>query len=244
MLWANPDGSLAVTEPPGLSGSQAAVEAVNPDGQTSLQAVAPPTPPRFTYPQLNAPRIVPTPYIVTAGTDTLMVIIGVDTHFLEGETVVGFGSSDISVRGSWVVGPNMVILNLSVDPAAQLGTTYVTVATGLEIVTPPAVFTIVAADPSQISLRVPIRNAGTGLAGVPIGGTALIATSGLPADLDGWTLSIGPFAVPFTADQNGVLTVTVPAGLGTGAQPVLLTAPAASSAVVPRVILQLDQPPR
>ena len=120
-------------------------------------------------------RIVPTPYIVTAGTDTLMVISGVNTHFAEGQTVVGFGSSDISVRGSWVVGPTMVILNLSVDPAAQAGITYVTVATGLEIITLPDLFTVVAAPPNQISMRVPILNAVTGLAGIPAGGTALIA---------------------------------------------------------------------
>jgi hypothetical protein len=244
VLWANTDGSLAVAEPPGLSGSQATVEAVNPDGQSSLQSLGAAARPLFTYPQLDAVRIVPTPYIVTAGTDTLMVISGVNTHFAEGETVIGFGSSDISVRGSWVVGPEMVILNLSVDPAAQPGTTYVTAATGLEIVTLPAVLTIAAADLHQISLRVPILNAVTGLAGVPAGGAALIATTGLPANLDGWTLSIGPLDAAFTADKNGVLTVNVPTALATGAQPVLLTAPGSPPvAIIPRVILQLDPPP-
>ena len=244
VLYANTDGSLAVTEPPGLSGSQATVEAINPDGQSSLQSLGTTPRPQFTYPQLNDVRIVPTPYIVTAGTDTLMVISGVNTHFAEGETVIGFGSSDISVRGSWVVSPNMVILNISVDPAAQPGTTYVTAATGLEIITLPDVFTILAATPNQISMRVPILNAVTGLAGVPAGGTALIATTGLPADLTGWTLSVGPLNVPFTADQNGVLTVNLPLDLAVGAQPVLLSAPGnPPTGIVPRVILQLDPPP-
>ena len=50
----------------------------------------------------------------------------------------------------------------------------------------------------------------TGLAGIPAGGTALIATTGLPADLIGWNLSIGPLNAAFTADKNGVLTVNVP----------------------------------
>src|SRR5665213_907034 len=157
VLSANEDGSLAIAQPAGLSGSVAPVEAINPDGQRSLQSLADATArPLFTYPQLDAVRIVPTPYIVTAGTDTLMVISGVNTHFAEGQTVVGFGSSDIAVRGSWVVGPNMVILNISVDPAAQAGITYVTVATGLEIITLPDLFTVVAAAPNQISMRVPI----------------------------------------------------------------------------------------
>ncbi|MDP9112118.1 MAG: matrixin family metalloprotease [Acidobacteriota bacterium] len=246
VLSANADGSLAVIPPPALSGSVATVEAINADGQSSLQSLADVSArPQFTYPQLDPVRIVPTPYIVTAGTDTLMVISGVNTHFAEGQTVVGFGSSDISVRGSWVVGPTMVILNLSVDPTAQPGITYVTVATGLEIITLPDLFTVVAAAPNQISMRVPILNAVTGLAGVPAGGTALIATSGLPADLTGWTLAVGPFTLPFTADANGTLTVNLPLNLAVGQQPVLLTAPGNPPAfVVPRVILKLDpQPP-
>ncbi len=243
VLYANTDGSLAVTEPPGLSGSVATVEAINADGQSSLQSLGTTPRPQFTYPQLAPVRIVPTPYIVTAGTDTLMVISGVNTHFAEGQTVIGFGSSDISVRGSWVVGPDMVILSISVNAAAQPGITYVTAATGLEIVTLPDLFTIVAAPPNQISMRVPILNAVTGLAGVPAGGTALIATSGLPADLTGWTLSVGPLNVPFTADANGVLTVNLPLDLAVGAQPVQLTAPGnPPTAVVPRVILQLAPP--
>ena len=245
VLFANTDGSLAVTEPPGLSGSQATVEAINPDGQSSLQSLGTAPRPQFTYPQLNVASIVPTPAVVTASTDTLLVISGTNTHFAEGKTVVGFGSSDISVRGSWVVSPTMVILNLSVDPAAQAGITYVTVATGLEIITLPDVFTIVAAPPNQISLQVPILNAVTGLAGIPAGGTALIRTSGLPADLTGWTLSVGPENVAFTADANGVLTVNLPLDLGVAPQPVQLTAPGNPPlAVVPRVILRLDPPPQ
>ena len=244
VLSANADGSLAVVQPAGLSGSVATVEAINADGQSSLQSLGTTPRPEFTYPQMDAASIVPTPVTVTAGTDTLMVISGVNTHFADGQTVVGFGSSDISVRGTWVVNPTMVILNLSVDPAAQPGVTYVTVATGLEIITLPNLFTVTAAVPNQVSLRVPILNAVTGLAGIPAGGTALIATTGLPADLTGWTLSVGPLSVPFTADANGVLTVNLPVDLAVGEQPVLLTAPGNPPAVVvPRVILKLDPPP-
>ena len=123
------------------------VSGERPDAVGPLQSLGTAPQPEFTYPQMNAASIVPTPISVTAGTDTLMVISGVNTHFADGQTVVGFGSSDISVRGSWVVNPTMVILNLSVDPAAQPGITYVTVATGLEIITLPDLFTVVAAAP-------------------------------------------------------------------------------------------------
>ena len=244
VLWSNTDGSLAIAEPAALSGMQATVEAVNPDGQSSLQSLGAARRTLFTYPQLETAKIVPTPASVTAGTDTFMVISGINTHFAEGETVVGFGSSDISVRKSWVVSPGMVILNLTVDPTAQPGTTYITAATGLEIVTLPDVLTVTAANPLQISMRVPIVNAVTGLAGIPNGGTALIATTGLPADLAGWTLSVGPLNASFTADKNGVLTVQIPAGLGIGPQLVQLNAPAGSAAAAaPWVMLQLDPLP-
>jgi hypothetical protein len=173
-----------------------------------------------------------------------MVISGVNTHFADGQTAIGFGSSDISVRGQWVVGPQMVILNLSVDPAAQPGTTYITVATGIEIVTAANMLNVVAASPNQVSLRVPIVNAVTGLAGVPAGGAAIIATTGLPADLTGWALTVGPLPAAFTADKNGVLTVQVPSLLAVGEQPVQLIPPAdATLPAIQPVILQLDPPP-
>ena len=244
VLAVKDDGSLDIAQPPALSGMQATVEAVNPDGQTSLQSLGATPAPILTYPQANPPQIYQTPDTVIAGTDTLMVISGVDTHFAEGQTTIGFGSSDISVRGQWVVGPQMVILNLSVDPAAQPGTTYVTVATGLEIVTAPNLLNVAAATPNQVSLRVPIVNAVTGLRGVPAGGTALIATTGLPADLTGWTLTVGPQPAAFTADANGVLTVQVPTLLAVGEQPVQLIPPAGTALpAIPRVILRLDPPP-
>jgi hypothetical protein len=138
----------------------------------------------------------------------------------------------------------MVILNLTVDPAAQPGTTYITVATGLEIATAANMLNVAAASPNQGSLRVPILNAVTGLAGIPAGGIARIASTGLPADLTGWTLTVGPLAAAFTADANGVLTVQVPSGLGIGAQPVQLIPPSNSTVLaIPRVILQLDPAP-
>ena len=90
----------------------------------------------------------------------------------------------------------------------------------------------------------PVLNAVTGLAGVPAGGVARIATTGLPADLTGWTLTVGTLPAAFTTDANGVLTVQVPTLLGVGEQPVQLIPPANSTvAAIPRVMLQLDPPP-
>lgn len=237
----NTDGSLVVSAPPALGGYQAWVAAVNPDGQTSSQALGPATPPTFSYAVGNAVSIAVASPVVTAGTDTVVTISGVLTHFAEGQTVAGFGSSDIKVQRAWVIRPGLVMANVSVDPAAALGATTVTVLTGLETVTLPAGIRVAAPGGSQSTLRVPVINALTGLAGVPAGGTALIASSGLPAALDTWRLTIGGEAVRFSADKNGQITAQVPGDLAPGPQLVQLLAPDGSGP--PPIVLQLDVAP-
>jgi len=88
---------------------------------------------------------------------------------------------------------------------------------------------------------VPVINAATGLAGVPAGGTALIASSGLPAALDTWRLTIGGEAVRFSADKNGQITAQIPGDLAPGPQLVQLLAPDGSGP--PPIVLQLDAAP-
>jgi hypothetical protein len=243
VLSTNSDGSLTIAVPAALSGQQAAVEAINPDGQTSAQALGSAAPTIYPYPLRDPVSIAVSPATVAAGTDVMIAITGVNTNFASGKTVVGFGSSDVAVRRAWVVNPQLLLVNVTVDAAAQVGALNLTVSTDLELATLPAGVTVAAADPKQVSLRVPISNSVTGLAGVPAGGTALIPTTGLPAVLDGWTLSIGGEAVPFQADKTGVLTAAVPGDLGVGPQVVQLTAPASLGITVPPVLLQLDAAP-
>jgi uncharacterized protein (TIGR03437 family) len=178
---------------------------------------------------------------MTAGTDTVVTISGAGTHFAEGQTVAGFGSSDIKVRRAWVVRPGLLMVNVTVDPAAQVGATTVTVWTGLELVTLPAGIRVVAPGANQSTLRVPVINAVTGLAGVPAGGTALIGSSGLPAALDTWKLTIGGETAHFSVDKNGQITAQVPGDLASGPQVVQLLAPDGSGP--PPIVLQLDAAP-
>jgi hypothetical protein len=244
ILSANSDGSLNVTPPPALSGQQSAVEAVNPDGQTSAQALGSAAPPIYPYPLGVAVTVAAAPAAIVAGADVMLSITGVNTHFASGQTVAGFGSSDVAVRRCWVVNPNLLLVNVTVNAGAQVGAVNLTVATGLEIVTLSGAVNVTAANPAQVSLLVPVTNAVTALAGVPAGGTALISTSGFPASAAGWTLSIGGEAAAFTADKNGVLTVALPGDLAVGPQIVQLTAPASlPGVVVPPVLMQLDAPP-
>jgi len=237
----NTDGSLVVSAPPALGGYQAWVAAVNPDGQTSSQALGPATPLTFSYAAGNAASIALAPFVVSAGTDTVVTITGVATHFTEGQTVAGFGSSDLKVQRAWAIRPGLVMANVSVDPAAQVGFTTVTVLTGLEPVTLPAGIRVVTPGANQSTLRVPVINAVTGLAGVPAGGTALIASAGLPAALDTWKLLIGGESARFSVDKTGQITAQIPGDLAPGPQLVQLLAPDGSGP--PPIVLQLDTAP-
>ncbi len=237
----NADGSVVAVPPPSVTGYQAWVAAVNPDGQTSSQALGSATPPTFTFPVGDAPSISADPPVIAAGTDALITVRGIHTHFTEGQTVAGLGSSDLKIRRTWVTGPGSVVLNVTADAAAQVGATAVSVFTGLEFITLPAGIKVAASDPHQISLHVPVVNAVTGLSGVPAGGTALIGTAGLPSVLDGWRLVISGEAVHFSVDKNGVIIAAVPGDLATGPQVVQLFAPDGFG--TPPIAMQLDVPP-
>jgi uncharacterized protein (TIGR03437 family) len=246
LLQVNPDGSLLVTAPPASNGYQASVEALTPDGQTSTQFLGSATPPTFTYGGPSSQGISVTPPVVAAGTDSMVTITGFNTNFIQGQTVVGFGSSDITVTHVWVVSPTVIQMNISVSPSAAVVPTTVSVATGLQLATLSAVFQIGAANPGQITLLTPILNQATGLAGVPAGQIAVINTSGLPAtatnaSLAGWTLTIANQPVLFSLGSNGQLTAQVPAGLPIGPTVVQLTP--VNAAATPPVLMQIDPPP-
>jgi uncharacterized protein (TIGR03437 family) len=91
-----------------------------------------------------------------------------------------------------------------------------------------------------VSLRVPTINAVTGLAGVPIGGTVLLATSGLPLNLASWALTIGGVSTNFGVNTNGILSAAVPAGIGFGPNAIQLSS-AGGSGPSP-ILMQVDAP--
>lgn len=236
----NADGSLTVVPPPAPSAYTATVEAINPEGQTSLQSVGTTTAPTYAYGVSAVPSMSIQPSAATAGTDLTLTITGINTHFSAGQTVVGLGVSDITVRQVWVVNPNLIQLNISIGPGAAPGPVSATVSTGLEIVTLPAAVSILVPTAQPLSLRVPTLNAVTGLAGVPIGGTVLLATSGLPLNLASWTLTIGGVSTNFGVNTNGILSAAVPAGIALGPNAIQLTS-AAGTGPSP-ILMQVDAP--
>jgi hypothetical protein len=237
----NADGSLTVSAPPASAGYQAAVEALSVDGQTSSLALGTAVPPLFTYGGPAFPAISVTPPSVAAGTDAEIRITGFNTNFVDGQTVAGFGSSDVVVRKVWVVSQGMLVLNVSVNPGAQSASTTVSVASGLQLATLTASVQIQPAVAGQMTMLTPILNHATHLAGVPAGGVAEINTLGLPSNLDGWGITISNQPSSFTLGANGQILAMVPVGLQPGPSEVKLTAP--NGASIPPVIVQIDSTP-
>src|SRR5579871_1624938 len=240
-LSVNADGSLTVTPPTGPGGYTAVVEALAGDGQTSGQQLGPTVPPQFTYDPAGAPVIVVNSPSLIAGTDAMVEIDGVNTAFEDGETVVGFGSSDIAVLRSWVVSPTRMLVNVRVNPQILPGLTSVTVATGLQLETLSSTLQIRPPASNQITLRTPITSQVTGLAGVPVGGFAVITALGVPQNMTGWALTIGGQNATFFLAAPGVILGQVPAGLPAGPAVVQLTSPAQD--IIPPVVMQVDPPP-
>ncbi len=139
-------------------------------------------PPTFTYASPSNVSLSITPATVTIGTDTMIEVDGFNTNFAEGQTVIGFGSSDVVVRRTWIISPSQALLNISVNSGATAGLVTVTADTGVQAVTLSAGLQINPAAAKQVSLRVPVLNLATGLPGVPTGGTIVASTTGLPGE--------------------------------------------------------------
>ncbi|HTB14575.1 MAG TPA: matrixin family metalloprotease [Bryobacteraceae bacterium] len=212
---ANNDGSFTLAVPPAPGPYTSSVEALNPDGQTSGQ-VNPTGPPQnlYNYGYANQATISLGSSQVTPGTDTMIQINGNYTNFLNGQTTVGFGTSDIVVKQVFVLSSNLLWVNVSVNAQAPSTSTSVTVTTGLQTATLPLGIQIGTPNPSLTSLRAPITNAQTGLAGVPSPGSAIINVNTLPQNLTGWSLTIGgQTASSLAYNGSGQLQAGVPSGL-------------------------------
>jgi len=126
----NKDASLLVTPPPASGRYTASVVAVNSDGQSSLYLN--PNPPTYTYDAAGAPSLTVTPQVLVAGSDTTVDIVGANTNFLDSQTLVGFGTSDVVVKQVTVLSPTHV--TVSVHPNVTVSTKNVNVTTGLAVV--------------------------------------------------------------------------------------------------------------
>ncbi|MCU1338559.1 MAG: peptidase and matrixin and adamalysin [Bryobacterales bacterium] len=242
-IQKNDDGSFTVAAPPAIGGHVAVLDALAGDGQTSMQAMGTLPLPTFAYTSPDHPSLTITPATVTAGIDTMIEVDGFNTNFADGQTAIGFGSSDVAVRRIWILNSGKALLNISINPGATPGLVAVTAATGVQAVTLTGGLQIRPAASQQISLRAPVLNLATGLPGVPTGGTAVISVTGLPATLPGWTLTINDAKVDFSFDSgSSKLRAVVPGGTPLGPAVLRLISPA-GDAIAP-ILFHVDaQPP-
>jgi hypothetical protein len=232
---------LLFTVPAGPGSHRAGIVALNPDGQSSAQPLGNALPPQYIYDPAENPWFSVSPSALPAGVDAMVEITGFNTNFQTGQTVVGFGSSEVTVRRVWVQSTNRLLVNVSVSPNAATGAISLVVVSGLQSVQQADALRITAASPTQATLRVPIVSAVTNLEGVPPGGTALLTVQGANSSTNGWTLTVGNQTVPMTPVNQGNFSFQVPFGLTAGPAVVRLTVPNVEA--VPPVVMQVDAPP-
>ena len=234
----NADGSLVVVPPPGVAGYRAAVVALNGDGQSSVLLGN--APPLYYYDSGDASTFTVNPSSLAAGSESMVEING-SLNLVDGQTTLGFGSSDITVRRLWVLGPNRAVANVSVSASAPTTPTELTVTSGLQVANQAFGFQILPQNGNQVIMSPPV-NAVTGGSGVPAGGTAVANVTNLPASSAGLSLTVADQKASILSAANGQITFQVPAGLPLGAAVVKLSL--GTSDTVQPVVMNIDpQPP-
>jgi uncharacterized protein (TIGR03437 family) len=127
-------GVIHLSPPAGASNQTATLTAYNPDGQNSmfLQINAAPT---FSYPAQASTSLAVSPSSLPAGSEARVDINGTNTNFVQGRTVIGFGTHDLVVRNTFVVSPTHVILDVSIPAGAAQIDDQVTALTDFQMST-------------------------------------------------------------------------------------------------------------
>lgn len=125
---------IQVVPPPGPPGHRAIVTVYNPDGQSSALTL-PDGNVIFPYFSGGAASLTMSPEYIHAGTDRVVEIRGEGVHFLPGETVVGFGNSEVIARYVDVVSPTHLRAAVTVPPESTAGSYLVSVTSGLLVMT-------------------------------------------------------------------------------------------------------------
>jgi uncharacterized protein (TIGR03437 family) len=230
---------LTVIPPVGSSTHRAVVSALDPDGQDSLfvDALAPPT---YIYDFGVSGSIHINPGSLPAGSEAMVEITGANTHFVQGETVVGFGTSDILVRRVWVLSPTRLLADVRVAPTAAPTVAELTVVTGFEVLSLPCALQTQPANPAGLVVDPRLLNPITNLPSVYAGGQAVLRVN-IPVDSLvslSITLNDEP-AIAISISPDGIL-FTIPPDVGTG--PAVLRVVAGSRTSLP-VVVQIDPPP-
>jgi uncharacterized protein (TIGR03437 family) len=125
---------IRVAPPPGPPGHRAIVTVYNPDGQSSALTL-PDGNVIFPYFSGGAASLTMSPDYIHAGTDRVVEIRGEGVYFVPGETVLGFGNSEVIARYVDVVSPTHLRAVVTVPPESTKGSYLVSVTSGLLVMT-------------------------------------------------------------------------------------------------------------
>lgn len=226
-------GSVVVAPPPAPLNYQTNIVALHGDGQSSL-FVAQPASYTYDWGPADAPAVSVSPATLNAGTEAMLEIRAANMSFVEGQTWLGLGSSDVVVKRLWVVNSGLLRADVYAGPGAQPSDTLVSVISGFQVATLAQGFHLRPADSGLATLDSDIRNATTGDSYVYPGSTATLAVRNLPANATAsaatLTLNDTPASV-VGLDQNQI-TFQVPGEVQPGPAVVRLQAGGATPAPV------------
>lgn len=209
-------GTAVVVPPPGTSGQTAILTVYNPDGQNSQfeQAADPAT---YTYASAPAQSVVSvSPASLPAGAEAMVDITGSGFSFAAGQVAVGFGTSDITVRQVFVLGPNHLQADVSVSPGAALSASDVSVFNGFQMATATASMQITAAV-NGLPAPVPVlTNALPGLTGVYAGAVVSLYGTNLSAGGATPAITINGAAASVLYSSPTQINLQIPAGVSSG----------------------------
>jgi uncharacterized protein (TIGR03437 family) len=172
----------------------------------------------------------------------MVEITGVNTSFAEGQTTVGFGSSDVVVRRVWVLSSVRLRVQVGVATTAPAIPALVSVVSGFQIISQPAGFQVMAPNPRLLVINPQLVNPATGQASVYPSSPAvayvsnLFPTGGTASPL----LFLNDQPLPIGSLAPGQVGFTVPAGIQPG--PALLRFQLGPELIYP-VIVNIDPPP-
>jgi uncharacterized protein (TIGR03437 family) len=229
-------GKLVVTPPAGASNHQANIVALNGDGQTSLFTQDPPV---YTYGSSPQPSISLSSSSLAAGAEAMIEVQGVNTSFTDGQTSLGFGSSDVWVKRLAVISPTLLRAEVAVSAAAPAGHTLVSLTTGFQVISQPAAFQILPASAQAMVASSNLVNAVTQEPWVYPGAEATLSVSNLPS---GFTPVLTLDGVPATVVALGPnqITFQVPAGVTLGMDVLRLQI---GNSVLNPIAVWIDPPP-
>jgi uncharacterized protein (TIGR03437 family) len=216
-----------VTPPSAPNGYRANVVAVNLDGQDSTFLTGDAEPVyvyggelSFAAPVAEAavPTVSANPGLLPAGVDAQIEITGTGTNFVDGQTTVGFGSSDITVRRVWVTSPTRLLVNVSVSANATGQNTVLSVTSGLQVISQPFGFQTQTGANRATSISSQFINAATGLSAINPGSpvTTTVLTTTAPLASSSLSLWLNDRQLVIAGVSGNQLSFQIPSDVGVG----------------------------